>query len=251
MWEKIIETGERPKLRNPALVVALSTSNPQYRTLYSHARELGEFMLKKMKFEKFATIYASALPPAIVISDEGTARLISASFYRCSGIRDIILLAGDTSPTEEQYEFCEAVIKYSKELGVTDLISIGTRWTDAVATPTGRPKVLGFATDGRGIEELAKLGVTPIKDEPAPFFASMVVAMAGARGMRGFKLSVDHGEPIPHPKSLAEFLLVLSKMLDFEVDARDLEAIAKEMEDSLEDEPSIDLPPPARSGVYG
>ncbi len=251
MWEKIVETGERPKLRNPVLVVALSTSNPQYRSLYSHARELGEFMLKKMDFKKFATIYASALPPAIVISDEGTARLVSASFYHFSGGRDVVLLAGDTSPTDDQYEFCDAVLQFAKELGVVDLISIGTRWTEAVALPTFTPKVLGFATDQRGVDELTGLGVTIIKDEPAPFFASMVVAMAEERGIRGFKLSVDHGEPIPHPKSLVELLLVLSKMLSFEVDAADLEASAKEMEANLKDEPPIDLPPRARSGVYG
>jgi len=208
-------------------------------------------MLKKMEFKKFATVYSSALPPATVISDEGTARLVSVSFYHYSGARDVILLAGDTSPTDEQYEFCESVIAFAKELGVVDLISVGTRWTESVALPTARPKVLGFATDRRGTEELTRFGVTLIKDEPAPYFASMVVAMAGARGIQGYKLSVDHGEPIPHPKSLVELLLVLSKMLDFRVDAADLEASAKEMEETLKDEDAVDLPPPARRGVYG
>jgi proteasome assembly chaperone (PAC2) family protein len=251
MWENIVETGDRPRLRDPVLVVALSTSNPQYRSLYSHARELGIFMLKKMEFKKFATIYASALPPAIVISDEGTARLISASFYQFSGGRDVVLLAGDTSPMDEQYEFCDTLLRFAKELGVVDVISIGTRWTEAVALPTFTPKVLGFATDQKGVDELTGLGVTIIKDEPAPFFASIVVAMAKAHGMRGYKLSVDHGEPIPHPKSLVELLRVLTKMLQIEVDPADLEASAKAMEADLQDEPSVDLPPRARSGVYG
>jgi proteasome assembly chaperone (PAC2) family protein len=251
MWEKIVETGERPRLREPVMVIALSTSNAQYRSLYSHARELGAFLLKKMEFKKFATIYASALPPAIAISDEGTARLVSASFYQLSGKRDVVLLAGDASPIDEQYEFCDAVLRFARSLGVVDLISIGTRWTESLAPPTFAPKVLGFATDQRGIDELTGLGVTIIKDEPAPFFASMVVAMAEAQGMRGYKLSVDHGEPIPHPKSLVELIRVLTKMLAVEVDAADLEASAKEIEANMQAEPPVDLPPRARSGVYG
>jgi len=251
MWEKIVETGERPKLHEPVLVVALSTSNPQYRTLYSHARELGNFMLKKMDFKRFATLYASGLPPAIAISEEGTARLVSVGFHHLSGRRDVVLLAGDTSPVDEQYEFCESVLRFAKELGVVDLISVGTRWTDSVTAPSSTPTVLGFATDERGVEELKGYGVTIIKDEPAPFFASMVVGLAETHGIRGYKLSVDHGEPIPHPKSLIELLRVLSKMVAIEVDAADLEAGAKEMAAELEAEPAADLPPRARSGVYG
>jgi proteasome assembly chaperone (PAC2) family protein len=251
MWEKLVDVGARPKLRDPVLVVALSTSNPQYRSLYSHARELGAFMLKKMDFKKFATVYSSALPPAIAISEGGTARLVSVSFYHFAGTRDVVLLAGDTSPMDEQYEFCDSVLRFAKDLGVVDLISIGTRWTESVLPPTSRPRVLGFATDQRGVDELTALGVTIIKDEPAPFFASMVVAMAESRGIRGYKLSVDHGEPIPHPKSVVELLKVLTKMLAVEIDAADLEASAKEIEATLQDEPAADLPPRARSGVYG
>jgi hypothetical protein len=47
MWFDFEKSRVR-KLRNPTLVVAVSTSIPQYRALYSQARELGEYMLKKM-----------------------------------------------------------------------------------------------------------------------------------------------------------------------------------------------------------
>jgi proteasome assembly chaperone (PAC2) family protein len=251
MWEKIVETGVRPKLRDPVLLVALSTSNPQYRAMYSHARELANFMLKKMAFERFATLYASALPPAVVISEGASARLVSANFHHLSTGRDIVLLAGDTSPVDEQYEFCDSVLRFAKELGITELVSVGTRWTEAAGPPNVTPKVLGFATEKRGVEELEGYGVTIVKDEPAPFFASMVVAMAEAKGIRGFKLSVDHGEPVPHPKSVIELLRVLSKMIGIGFDPADLEANAREMESSQQADPAIDLPPRARSGVYG
>ncbi len=251
MWEKVVEEGGRPRLKDPVLVVALSTSNPQYRALYSQAREVGKYLLKKMDFAKLATLYASALPPATVISEEGTARFVSARFYHHSGERDVVLLAGDTSPTDDQYEFCDAVLDFAKELGVSELISIGTRWTEPAAQHDFKASVLGFATDKKGVDELEGYGVTIIKDEPAPFFASLVVALAAAHGIRGYKLSVDHGEPSPHPRSVAELLRVLSKMVKLQVDTTDLETAAKELAANLETEQAVDLPPRARTGVYG
>jgi hypothetical protein len=75
----------------------------------------------------------------------------------------------------------------------------------------------GFATDDVGLEKLKKAGVTIIKDEPAPFFASMVVALAEEYGIRGYKLSVDHGEPVPHARSVAKLLGALSSLAALEV----------------------------------
>ena len=66
------------------------------------------------------------------------------------------------------------------------------------------------------------MGVKILGDEPAPFFASMVVAMAKDYGIRGYKLSVDHGEPSPHVKSVVKLLEILSSLAGFELDMADL-----------------------------
>ncbi|MDG6994001.1 MAG: hypothetical protein JRN36_03820, partial [Nitrososphaerota archaeon] len=63
-------------------------------------------------------------------------------------------------------------------------------------------------------------------EEPAPFFASMVVAMAKDHGIRGYKLSVDHGEPSPHARSVARLLEVLEKLAGFRVDLGELKSKA-------------------------
>jgi len=249
MWE-VLEEEKRPELRDPVLLVALSTSIQQYKLLYSHARELGKFLLKKADFDRFATLYSSSMPPLVAISDEGLIRLYSASFYRHPGVRDIVLLAGDSSPTDEQYEFSESVLKYARGLGVHEVVSVGTRWTEEAGSPLISPKVKGFATDEKGVKELEGLGVEIIRDEPAPYFASLIVALAERHGMRGYKLSVDHGEPVPHPKALMEILTVLQKMLDLNVDAKELTGVAEKMAANLEAGAGGDAPQ-RRSGVYG
>jgi proteasome assembly chaperone (PAC2) family protein len=250
VWERIEEEETRPTMKDPILLVALSTSMQQYKMLYSQARELGKFMLKKMDFKKLATVYSSSLPPLVVISAEGLIRLSSASFYHYSGQRDIVLLAGDSSPVEDQYEFCKSVLEYAAGLGIHEVVSIGARWTEEALSPIASPKVNGFATDAKGVKELEGLGVEIIRDEPAPYFASLVLAQADRYGFRGYKLSVDHGEPVPHPKGVIELLSTLQKMMGFKLETGDLDEAARKLALNLESS-SEGYAPDTRPGIYG
>ena len=248
MWQRL-DVEEQVQPKDPVLIVSVSTSMPQYRELYSQARELAEFMLRKMNFRRFASLYSSAFPPACLIREDGTAGLVSDRFYYCPGKRDMILLAGDSSPTDDQHGFSDSVLSYAKVLGVKEFFSIGTRWTEQPISPLEVPKVLGFSTDVKGIRDLEASGVQIIRDEPAPFFASLIVGRAQLFGMRGYKLSVNHGEPLPHPKALIEFLKVLSQMIGFKVDTSELEEQSRVMQEMLTSS-SEGEPRPRRDGIY-
>jgi proteasome assembly chaperone (PAC2) family protein len=226
MWLDFEKT-RVPRLKNPSLVIAVSTSLPQYKALYSQARELGEYMLKKMKFQKIATVRSSAFPPEVFVRDDGPSTLPECSFYLSRGNGDLIVFTGDTSPMDDQHGFARLVLDYAKELGVRDLFSIGARWTENPLSPDVEPEPAGFATDKVGVAKLKKHHVRVLSSEPAPFFASMVVAMAKDYGIRGYKLSVDHGEPSPHVRSVAKILSVLSELAGFEVPLDDLKSQAK------------------------
>jgi proteasome assembly chaperone (PAC2) family protein len=212
------------KLKEPAMVVAVSTSMAQYRALYSQARELGDYMLKKMKFDKIGTVRTSAFPPEVIVREEGVASLPECCFHLCKGKHDLVLFAGDTSPMDEQYEFAQFLLEKARQMGVKELYSIGARWAENPLPPEAEPQATGFATDGAGVAKLKKHGVKVLGEEPAPFFASMVVAMAKDHGIRAYKLSVDHGEPSPHIRSVTKLLDILSGMVGFDVDLGELKA---------------------------
>jgi proteasome assembly chaperone (PAC2) family protein len=249
MWEKLV-VDEELGVEDSALVVALSTMAPQYEPLYSHAKELSRFLLRKMEFRKFATLYSSSLPADVAIGDDGVLRLRSNSFYSFSAKRRLIMLAGDGSPFDDQQEYAHSVLSYARRLGVQEVVSVGARWSES-PVPAGVPlKPVGFASDAAGVKELEGLGVTITKGEPGPFFPNLVVGMAGDYGMRGFKVGVDHGEPLPHPQSLLQILGVLSKMLGFSVDTKELLARAKELEKEGADAALPDVRR-ERGGIYG
>jgi len=92
--------------------------------------------------------------------------------------------------------------------------------------------------------------VEVIRDEPAPYFASLIVALAQRSGLRGYKLSVDHGEPIPHPRSVIELLGTLKKMIGFELATSDLTRVATKMAEKMESVAAEEAPP-RRPGIYG
>jgi len=213
-------------LNNAVMVVAVSTSMPQYRALYSQARELGEYMLGNMKFEKVGTVRSSAFPPEVLVRDDGVSTLPECNFYVNRGKHDVVLFAGDTSPMDEQYDFAQFLLEKAKELGVKELFSIGARWAENPLPPGSEPQATGFATDSVGVARLEKHGVKILGEEPAPFFASMVVAMAKEQGIRGYKLSVDHGEPSPHVRSVTRLLEILSGLAGFGVDLTELRSRA-------------------------
>ena len=225
MWFDFEEDGGyRPK--NPSMIVSVSTSMPQYKALYSQARELADYLQKKMKFEKLGTVRTSAFPPEVLVRGDGVSTLPSCSFYVSKGKNDLILFAGDTSPMDEQYEFAHFLLEKAEEMGVKDLYSVGARWAENPLPPEAEPQTSGFSTDAVGVSNLKKHGVKILSEEPAPFFSSMVVAMANDHGIRGYKLSVDHGEPSPHPRSVAKLLEVLGPMAGFEIDTTELKSKA-------------------------
>lgn len=235
MWKRLELISEQDTLRNPVLIVSLSTSNPQFRLLYSQARELGKYLLKKLEFKQIATLYSSALSPEIRISKSGICNMLSNNFYLHTGEkRDFLLLAGHASPVESEYEYGETIIEYAVKLGVKELISVGARWSQPVLSPTEAPKVIGFSSDDAGVAKLRDAGVTLLKSEAAFYFANMIVPLSKLHGIRGYKLSVDHGEPIPHPKSLIAILDSISKLTGLRVDTADLVAQSKELAEAIQ-----------------
>ncbi len=231
------------------LIVALSTMAPQYRALYSHARELSEYMMRHLEFKKLATLYSSSLPPAVAIADNGVVRLHSNGFYHHAAGRDIIVFCGDGAPFDDQQQYGHAVLSFAQQLGVAELVSIGARWAEAPVPTSVRPRVVGYSTDDEGVKELERLGVLITRNEPGPFFANLVVGMASQYDMRGYKLGVDHGEPIPHAKSLIEIFAVLSKMASFEVSMAELEERARETASQAPE--SLPEVRRERGGIYG
>ncbi|MHB8568377.1 MAG: PAC2 family protein [Nitrososphaerales archaeon] len=233
MWNRL-EAFNEPVLSNdPLLIVSVSTSIPQYRILYSHGRELADYLIEKVDFKLFASLYSSSMPPAVRIAEDGIAELAKVDFYHySSGKRDYVLFAGYSSPSSDEYEYAAQVLSYAKKIGLKEIVSIGPRWSEQPISPYDSPVVYGFASDLGGAHWLEANGVNLQRNEPTFYFSNLIVGMAPLFGLRGYKLSVNHGEPAPHPKASISFINLLSKM-GLEVDTKELVGEARELDDGL------------------
>jgi proteasome assembly chaperone (PAC2) family protein len=234
MWIRLQTHIEERSLRDPLLIVCLSTADPQFRLLYSQAKELGRFLQRKLDFKLMASLYSSALPPEVKVNEDGVASLISNNFYLCSSpTRDFVLLTGHSSPIDDQYEYGDTILSYAEKLGVKELVSFGARWTETVASPLEDPKVTGFASDEDGAKRLSEAGVSILKNESAFYFGNVIVSLSRFHGIRAYKISVDHGEPSPNPKSIIAFMGVLSRMFNLSADVSDLNEQSKLLADEI------------------
>src|SRR5271157_4627056 len=171
MWMDM-KTSPRKKFVRPALLVSVSTSIPQYKALYSQAKELSKYLLSSMKFEEVAVMHSSAFSPEVIVNDDGISVLPSCRVYAHKGKTDLLLFAGDASPMDDQLEFTKMLLDFARKAGVREIYSVGARWSETPIPPFDEPKVKGFATDKEGVKRLKSSGVEILGSEPAPFFAS-------------------------------------------------------------------------------
>ena len=167
---------------------------------------------------------SSALGPEVVIDEDGLASLPECRFDLHRGRRDLVLFSGDASPGDDQIQFSRELLEAAKKAGVREVVSVGARWTENPLAPDAVPAVKGFATDAAGVARLKKCGIEVVTDEPAPFFASVVVGLAGELGMKGYKLSVDHGEPRPHVRSVWKLAEAVTRLAGVPIPVEELRA---------------------------
>jgi len=251
MWTKW-EVYESPQLSDPSLIIGVSTSNPNYALLYSHASELAKYMIDKMSFKLFARLYSDAFPPEVKIDADGVSAVPTGDFYYFKGRRDLLVFTSTSSPSTQNYELAEEILNFAKSMGTNEVFSIGARFLEA-PSPKDVPEVLGFATHQEGVSRLKEKDVKIMKEEPSLYFSSLVVGMAKLQAMQGYRLAVNHGEPRPHPRAVKAILGVLSTMLNFEIDVSSLDKKAEEMKEIMNDVMKTeiqDVPPQDDKEIY-
>lgn len=224
------------------MIVALSTGLPQYFMLYSQARELSSYLLEHIQSLKLATYYTSAMEEFVNVGDDAVAKLPGYEIYQLKPNRtpgstdEILLLTGYASPREHIYEFCDRVLtKAVEKWKVGTLVSVGARWADEPTEPIlSSSRVYGFGGSEAESSIIRKLGLPEHPAEVAPYFANVIASMAPLYGVMGFNLSVDHGEPRPHPRQLQAIIAALSKLLGFSLDVTDLDAEAEKLKTDVQ-----------------
>jgi uncharacterized protein (TIGR00162 family) len=195
-----------------------------------------EHLLEEVGAERFAVVFSKYFPPQVLVEDDGTIKLVRNELYYYSreGGKgpDLILLVGDYQglTPEGQYELASAAINLCVEMGVKRIYTLGGF---GVGKMVEEPRVLGAATTLELVEEMKEKEVIFSRGEPG----------SGIVGASGLLLGLGHNEGIEavclmgetsgyfiDPNAARKLLLILSNLLDLELDLSKLEEKADQIE---------------------
>lgn len=222
-----IMEGERPKLKNPVMIIGLPGIGLVSKLAVDH-------LVKSLGAKKFAKLHSPHFPNQVLALKNGRLRPFSVRFYHKKlKKRDVVFVRGDLQPltVEGQYEVTGKMLSYFRELGGKDVIAMAGY---AVNKKEKAPKIYVSATHKQLFQEFLKLGCK--KNEvivPIVGMAGMVPTLSADYGMRGACLLVETpGNSIDHVGG-KELVGMLGKWLGEKFATKLLEIRAKKAQELL------------------
>lgn len=225
------KVSERPLLYKPVLVEGLpGVGNVGKMTV--------EYLVQKLKAKKFAEIYSDHFPYHVFIDKKSTVNLPRNEFYYYKGAKhDIVFLTGDFQSMTPQghYEIIDAVLNFSKELGVKEIITVGGFGVEGIPK---NPQVLGAVTHEKIIKGFKEFGVTFEDGERVGMIVGASGLLLGLGKLRGFEGICLMGETFSRPmftdaRASKAVLGVISEYFKMPIDMNDMNLKAKELDTAI------------------
>ncbi|KHO45375.1 MAG: hypothetical protein QS98_C0011G0070 [archaeon GW2011_AR3] len=223
-----------PVLNNPILVEGLPG-------IGNVGKVAVDFVIAESKTVKICRFFSHGLPNSVFVNEESLIELPTIELYykkMGKGKRDLLLLAGDIQPTNEEssYEFCETVIGMCRQMKCREIITLGGIGLSTISkTPkvycTGNSKeIVRKYTDGTGASPKLYGVVGPIVG-----VSGLLVGLAERQKISGIAMLA---ETLAHPMYLGirgakEIIKVLDRKLKLGVDVKKLERDIKDMESDI------------------
>ena len=218
-----ISITDKPKLNNAILIEGLPGIGNVGKLAVSH-------LINVLNAKKSLEIYSSSLPPQVKINKGGIVSLANNEFYyykNSTNQRDVIFLTGEHQGLdhEGQYDLCIKIIELAKEMGVTEIITLGGYGLGKIVD---NPRVLGAATSTSMVNKLKKAGVEFSEDQEDSNAgiigaSGLLLGLGRLEGLEGGCLMGETSGYIADPKSAREILLILQKLLSIEIDLSELD----------------------------
>lgn len=232
MEKIILNQIKRPRLTNPILIGGLPG-------IGNIGKIAADYLIEKLKMEKMADVYSQYLPPQVFIGDDGLTHLVKNSIYykKFPKKTDIMILVGDFQGTtqEGQYELSYTVLDLAKKFNVSAVYTLGGYSTGKISET---PRVLGAVTDLSMLNMLQDDGVVFPKGEPGGGIVGSAGLMLGMGkelfNIDGACLMGETSGYFADPKGAREIIKVLSKILDVEIDLKEIEERSKQIEEITE-----------------
>jgi uncharacterized protein (TIGR00162 family) len=245
MEKIILNQRKRIKLNNPILIEGLPG-------IGNVGKIAAEYVVEKLKMEKFADIFSEYLPPQVFMDDSGVVRLVSMSLYykKMSKAKDLLILIGDFQGTtqEGQYELSYFILELAKKLGVSMIYTLGGY---SIGKIPDDPRVLGAVTTAALLKPMQAGGVVFPRGEPGGGIVGSAGLILGLGkelfNIKGACLMGETSGYFADPKGARVLVKALVNLLGLKIDLADLderskqiEQITEKMEQDMQNKPQKD-----------
>ncbi|MCW6168838.1 MAG: proteasome assembly chaperone family protein [Thermoplasmatales archaeon] len=245
MEKIIINQQKKIKLNNPILIEGLPG-------IGNVGKIAAEYIVEKLKMEKYASIFSEYLPPQVFMDDSSVVRLVSMSLYykKMPKTKDLLVLVGDFQGTtqEGQYELSYFILELAKKLNVSMIYTLGGY---SIGKIPENPRVLGAITNESLLKPLMAGGVVFPKGEPGGGIVGSAGLILGLGkelfDLKGACLMGETSGYFADPKGARVLVKALVNLLNLKIDIADLderskqiEQITEKMEQDLQNKPQKD-----------
>lgn len=222
---------EKVKLKNPIIILGLPG-------IGNVGRVAAKYLVEKLGAKKFAKLYSSHFLPFVVIHDDNRVHVLKNEFYYWKAKKknqsDLIIITGDSQSItpEGHYHVVEAILEFIGKFTPSFILTMGGLQTGKVED---KPKVIGAVTDTTLIKKYAKVGIEFNASERVGTIVGASGLLIGMGKMKGYDgicmLGETAGMPIvTDPKGAEAVLNALVKIINVNLDMKDLDKKVKEME---------------------
>ncbi|MCL4420739.1 MAG: proteasome assembly chaperone family protein [Candidatus Thermoplasmatota archaeon] len=245
MEKIIINQHKKIKLNDPILIEGLPG-------IGNVGKIAAEYVVEKLKMEKYADIFSEYLPPQVFMDDSGVVRLVSMALYykKMPKAKDLLVLVGDFQGTtqEGQYELSYFILELAKKLNVSMIYTLGGY---SIGKIPENPRVLGAITNESMLKPLMAGGVVFPKGEPGGGIVGSAGLILGLGkelfDLKGACLMGETSGYFADPKGARVLVKALVNLLKLKIDITDLderskqiEQITEKMEQDLQNKPQKD-----------
>lgn len=148
---------------------------------------------------------------------------------------DLIVFIGEAQPSTNRNAFCSKLIRHVRNLGVECVYTFAAMATQM--RPEHHSRVFGAAIDHDSLRTFKELNVEPLEEGKISGLNGALLGVAAESGMRGGCLLGEMPGTFPQfpfPKASLSVLKVFASMTEIELDLKEMQAQAIEVEQELE-----------------
>jgi uncharacterized protein len=224
-----LHLNETPKLHSPILIAGLPDSGRVAKIVLDH-------LIKTLKAVPLGYLYSDYLPPRVLLKPDSTPELMKHEFYywinNDQTSHDLVLYTGDAQPIlpEGAFRLADAIVDLAQQWGVETLVTVGAFITGRISD---NPKVYGAASEVDLVKELQSLDVQIIDSGAVTWMNGLIPGLAKVRNLKGLFLSGETSGFMVDPRAAMIILRVLIRKLGLQIEMKELEDQAKEIDDAL------------------